>query len=595
MIDPAAALAFSMFENKGVYALLLGSGVSRASQIPTGWEIIGELVRQLAVVEDGVDPKDDWPNWRQQRFGGAPSYSKLLDMLAPTQGERRALIEKFIDPAPRSEDESRRAPSKAHRAIARLVADGYVRVIVTTNFDRLMEQALAAAGVAPTVLKSDADIRGARPLIHTPCTILKVHGDYLDTQILNTEDELAGYSAEQDGLLDRILEDHGLVVAGWSGEWDPALRAAIARVQSWRYPIFWASRSLPSGQAGDLVAHRQARHVPIEDADSFFERLVERMKDQADLNRPHPLSTDLLIAAAKRYLTRPEHRIQLADLVAEEVQRADERVRQADLDAKGPITFEEITRQARAYESIYEPLARVLYVMGRYGLGDEARLAAEVLQRLGATTWRGGDATLQALRSYPAVLALYAYGLGLTQADRRDALRQWWLTPLRREHRQETPEAVENLFLWNWENAGGEDWWRQVEPGARRGIALSDNLFAVFAQWLSDGFLSKTDLAFTFDLFEASGTLMEMTIVASASSLDEQLAKQPDAFVKVPVGRLAFASDDRKAVLGALAGEHTRAATLAAGFSRGEAKHLDLSMQNFERILKYIGRYGFGG
>jgi hypothetical protein len=39
MIDPSTALAFSLFENKGVYALLLGSGLSRAAQIPTGWEI----------------------------------------------------------------------------------------------------------------------------------------------------------------------------------------------------------------------------------------------------------------------------------------------------------------------------------------------------------------------------------------------------------------------------------------------------------------------------------------------------------------------------------------------------------------------------
>lgn len=34
--DPTTQLAFSMFENKGVYALLLGSGVSRSAGIPTG-------------------------------------------------------------------------------------------------------------------------------------------------------------------------------------------------------------------------------------------------------------------------------------------------------------------------------------------------------------------------------------------------------------------------------------------------------------------------------------------------------------------------------------------------------------------------------
>jgi hypothetical protein len=40
VIDPLISLAFAIQSNKGVYALLLGSGVSRAAQIPTGWEIV---------------------------------------------------------------------------------------------------------------------------------------------------------------------------------------------------------------------------------------------------------------------------------------------------------------------------------------------------------------------------------------------------------------------------------------------------------------------------------------------------------------------------------------------------------------------------
>jgi hypothetical protein len=46
ILDPITALAFSIFENKGVYALLLGSGLSSAAQIPTGWKITLDLVRR---------------------------------------------------------------------------------------------------------------------------------------------------------------------------------------------------------------------------------------------------------------------------------------------------------------------------------------------------------------------------------------------------------------------------------------------------------------------------------------------------------------------------------------------------------------------
>jgi hypothetical protein len=36
IVDPYTSLAFSVYGNKGVYALLLGSGVSRAAGVPTG-------------------------------------------------------------------------------------------------------------------------------------------------------------------------------------------------------------------------------------------------------------------------------------------------------------------------------------------------------------------------------------------------------------------------------------------------------------------------------------------------------------------------------------------------------------------------------
>jgi hypothetical protein len=59
MIDVLTALAFSLYENKGVYALLLGSGVSRDAQIPTGWEITLDLVRRFAALQ-GVTDQPDW-------------------------------------------------------------------------------------------------------------------------------------------------------------------------------------------------------------------------------------------------------------------------------------------------------------------------------------------------------------------------------------------------------------------------------------------------------------------------------------------------------------------------------------------------------
>ena len=57
MINPTESLAFSMQANPGVYAVLVGSGVSRAAKIPTGWEITLDLVRKLAALrKENCDP-----------------------------------------------------------------------------------------------------------------------------------------------------------------------------------------------------------------------------------------------------------------------------------------------------------------------------------------------------------------------------------------------------------------------------------------------------------------------------------------------------------------------------------------------------------
>jgi hypothetical protein len=45
-IEPELSLAFSVHSGPGTYAILLGSGVSRAAGVPTGWEVTLDLVHR---------------------------------------------------------------------------------------------------------------------------------------------------------------------------------------------------------------------------------------------------------------------------------------------------------------------------------------------------------------------------------------------------------------------------------------------------------------------------------------------------------------------------------------------------------------------
>ena len=239
MIDPILSLSFGMYSIKGAYALLLGSGVSRSAGIPTGWEVVLDLIRKVARLS-GQDCEPDPAAWYKATFGAEPGYSSLLDQLAGSPAERNRLLRSCFEPSADEREQGLKLPTAAHKAIAELVAAGFVRVIVTTNFDRLIEQALEAIGISPTVISTPDAADGALPVVHTSCTVIKVHGDYLDTRIKNSPAELAEYDPRIDRLLDRVFDEFGLIVCGWSAEWDAASEA------SWNAVPIIASR--PSGR-----------------------------------------------------------------------------------------------------------------------------------------------------------------------------------------------------------------------------------------------------------------------------------------------------------------------------------------------------------
>jgi len=365
-INPIDSLALTLHHSPGVQALLLGSGVSRSAGVPTGWEITLDLIRRLGSVQ-GVDDQNDWSAWYRKRYEKEPSYSEILDAVAAAPAERRSIIHAYIEAG---EGEEPRQPTPAHRAIANLVALGSLRVILTTNFDRLLENALRDVGIEPTIIASDDAILGATPLVHTRCTIIKLHGDYMDARIKNTQDELETYSPAMDALVDRVLDEYGLIVAGWSGDWDTALRAAIARTPSRRYPFYWASRGALSKLGNDLLNHRLGKVIPITDADSFFTQLTTKVDALTAMNRAHPESIALLLAEAKKLCRDDRHAAEWTDLLAREVGRFSDWVRSPDFFGGSPekASINDLIKRIIARS---EGLRRLVLIGARWGT-DEA-------------------------------------------------------------------------------------------------------------------------------------------------------------------------------------------------------------------------------
>ena len=305
-----------------------------------------------------------------------------------------------------------------------------------------MERALSAAGIEATVLSTADQIQGAPPLDHIQHLVFKVHGDYLDTRIRNTEAELAAYQPEVDGLLDRIFNDYGLIVCGWSGDWDPALRAALERAPTRRYTTYWTTRRRPSTVAGGLIAHRRAEVIEIDDADTFFEKVKEDVTAIEEFSKPHPLSADVAVTKLKRYMAETRYRIQLSDLIDETVQEVVEAIAGGAFTPTGPEpTPESITRRVRAYDAACSKLTSMAVVAGRWAETEHGVAWHRALERLSATRKITGVAqryVWRDLQRYPAHSCFTRSGLGAVEANRLESLSSLFTARVRGRNDEET-------------------------------------------------------------------------------------------------------------------------------------------------------------
>lgn len=465
-LDPLVMLAMGIHAQPGVYALLLGSGVSTGAGIPTGWGVVEELIRRAAAArhpDDAVaadqaaaDP-EGW--WAANGDGQPLGYSNLLTELAPTSAARRGLLTKFFEPTEEDAEAGLKVPGPAHRAIAQMAKRGFIRVILTTNFDRLIERALEDVGVSAQVVARPEAVAGLTPLAHAPVTLVKLHGDYADLEIRNTVDELDSYPTEWNSLLDRILDEYGLLICGWSGDWDKALVAALKRARRRRYPLYWDVRGSRRTAAAQLIAQHAAVVVPVASADELFTGLLERVDALDRLSEP-PLTTALAIARLKRYLPDPARRIDAHDLIIGTAAQVAAKAAEQPLTIPGGVTVAKVDEVLAGAKANTMPLLHLL-VTGVYHDREREHtdLWVECIQRLlhARGRFQGTfDNRLDSARHYPALLALRTVGLVAVYAGRDEVLLRLltepkWLDQFGRQVRIPALQALHEYRVLDWE------------------------------------------------------------------------------------------------------------------------------------------------
>ena len=245
-------------------AWLLGAGASASAGIPTAYDMIWDFKRilfcaaQRVSVESCAHLGDSGVRGRLQRHfddkGGFPAadsaeeYASYFEAAYPDEGDRRRYIDRQLVGA---------NPSYGHFALAALMRADRVRVTWTTNFDAMVEDAIAQIfGTTSrlTVATLDASAVASQALNEGRWPLLgKLHGDFRSRRLKNVPEELRAQDAALRQALVESCRRFGLAVVGYSGRDASVIDALAEAIDGGRgYPagLFWFHR----GEAEPLPA-----------------------------------------------------------------------------------------------------------------------------------------------------------------------------------------------------------------------------------------------------------------------------------------------------------------------------------------------------
>lgn len=254
-----ATFARSFALNPSRWAWFLGAGASAAANVPTGTHMIREFKARLfsdalnlpAREIDTDDPL--WVERIQAHFsangalppsGDPDEYAAAFEAAYPNEADRRIYIDtKVVDAR----------PSYGHRVLAALIATDQARCIVTTNFDPLVENAVAVArdlsagdARALTVASIDSAERATRGVAESDWPLLlKLHGDFKESRLKNTTAELRRQYETLRAALIECAYRFGLIVVGYSGRDDSvmeSLHSALQQPGAFPGGIRWVAR-----------------------------------------------------------------------------------------------------------------------------------------------------------------------------------------------------------------------------------------------------------------------------------------------------------------------------------------------------------------
>ena len=268
------------------FCFILGAGASKNSGIPTGAELADQWVRDLHV--EALDPKPPLQAWATEKSLGIPGfdftkaatfYSHLYQRRFGKDPDRGYA---FLEEAMAGKE-----PSFGYSVLAAILARTPHKVVITTNFDNLVADALSIySTIFPLVLGDSSLAQYARVHLRRPM-IAKIHGA-LGFAPLNKPDEVGKLQDEWSARLTELLQRYSPIVIGYDGN-DRGLMGMLKgmapgtiRGLAWCIYAPTGSRfnplvSVPE-PVRDLLVHHDGVVVPIPGFDELMLLLGQRLE-----------------------------------------------------------------------------------------------------------------------------------------------------------------------------------------------------------------------------------------------------------------------------------------------------------------------------
>ena len=262
-----------------------------------------------------------------------------------------------------------------------------------------------------------------------------------------------------------------------------------------RFSTYWCHRGHLSEIAKRLVENRRATLVAIEDADSFFVDLSERVKALQEIDRPHPMSVQVAVSTAKRLLPNDADMIRLTDFFLEEVDRLAEKVGNLE-ELPNPSPNTEVVSRIETIDAYTEMLVAMMAVGCYWGRPSHETLWQNVIRRLptSALARNRRDTLNMGIDLYPALLVSYVGGLAAMAGKKFRTLHALFTTPIRDTFHGGDQPVVQFDLGRNFEYATA------MRPD--RVTPLSDYLFKRLRGPLRSYVPDDTDYMVLFDRYE---------------------------------------------------------------------------------------------